>query len=154
MTFLKSVTVRRNIVASIAAAIAFSELVKWAQRGAHRWLRVGITLALLGGCVVSPGYSSFQLARRRMAHQDSRIQAIAWLQQHAGKEKTVLAIRELMILPTEAELLWRFYELEQGGRMRERLLWLLAIALCLVCFAGYLAWNHQLPALAELARPR
>ncbi len=36
-----------------------------------------------------------------MAHQDSRIQAIAWLQQHAGKEKTVLAIRELMILPTE-----------------------------------------------------
>ena len=85
----------------IAAAIAFSELVNWARRGAHRWLRVGITLALLGGCVVSPGYSSFQLARRRMAHQDSRIQAIPWLQQHAGKEKTVLAIRELMILPTE-----------------------------------------------------
>ncbi|PYK93252.1 MAG: hypothetical protein DME40_03870, partial [Verrucomicrobia bacterium] len=101
MTFLKSVTVRRDIVASIAAAIAFSELVNWAQRGAHRRLRVGITLALLGGCVVSPGYSSFQLARRRMAHQDSRIQAIPWLQQHAGKEKTVLAIRELMILPTE-----------------------------------------------------
>jgi len=101
MTFLKPVTVWRDIVASIAAAIAFSELVNWAQRGAHRWLRVGITLALLGGCVVSPGYSSFQLARRRMAHQDSRIQAIPWLQQHAGKEKTVLAIRELMILPTE-----------------------------------------------------
>jgi predicted membrane-bound mannosyltransferase len=85
----------------IAAAIAFSELVNWARRGAHRWLRVGITLALLGGCVVSPGYSSFQQARQRMAHQNSRIQAIAWLQQLAGKEKTVLAIRELMILPTE-----------------------------------------------------
>jgi len=85
----------------IAAAIAFFELVNWAPRGAHKWLRVGITLALLGGCVVSPGYSSLQQARRRMAHQDSRIQAIAWLQQHAGKEKTVLAIRELMILPTE-----------------------------------------------------
>ena len=59
MTFLKSVTVRRDIVASIAAAIAFSELVNWARRGAHRWLRVGIMLALLGGRVVSPGYSSF-----------------------------------------------------------------------------------------------
>ena len=82
MTFLKPVTVWRDIVASIAAAITFSELVNWAQRGAHRWLRVGITLALLGGCVVSPGYSSFQLARRRMAHQDSRIQAIAW--SHVG----------------------------------------------------------------------
>jgi len=58
MTFLKPVTVWRDIVASIAAAITFSELVNWAQRGAHRWLRVGITLALLGGCVVSPGYSS------------------------------------------------------------------------------------------------
>jgi hypothetical protein len=57
----------------IAAAIAFSELVNWARRGAHKWLRVGITLALLGGCVVSPDYSSFQQARRGMAHQDSRI---------------------------------------------------------------------------------
>jgi len=59
MTFLRPVTVWRDVVASIAAAIAFSELVNWARRGAHRWLRVGIMLALLGGRVLSLGYSSF-----------------------------------------------------------------------------------------------
>jgi hypothetical protein len=36
-----------------------------------------------------------------MVHQDSRIQVVDWLQQHATKEQTVLGIRELSILPTE-----------------------------------------------------
>jgi hypothetical protein len=85
----------------IAAAIAFSDLIDWARRGAHPWLRFGVTIALIGGCVVSLGFSSFRQVHRRMAHQDSRIQAVDWLQLHATKEETVLGIRELMILPAE-----------------------------------------------------
>jgi len=83
-----------------------------------------------------------------------------WNGKYGGDQKRLPKVVQKLVLrrpltPEEkAELLWRFYELEQGGRMRERLLWLLAIALCLVCFAGYLAWNHQFPALAERARPR
>ena len=36
-----------------------------------------------------------------MAHRDSRVQAVDWLQQHATKEETILGIRELSILPAE-----------------------------------------------------
>jgi hypothetical protein len=36
-----------------------------------------------------------------MAHRDSRLQAIDWLQQHATKEERILGIRELAILPAE-----------------------------------------------------
>ena len=36
-----------------------------------------------------------------MAHEDSRIKAIDWLQQHATPKESVLGIRELMILPAE-----------------------------------------------------
>lgn len=85
----------------IAAAIAFSELIDWARRGTQAWLRFGVTVALIAGCVVSLSFSSFRQVQRRMAHQDSRIQAVSWLQQHASKERTVLAIRELSILPAE-----------------------------------------------------
>jgi hypothetical protein len=85
----------------IAAAIAFSDLIDWARRGAHPWPRFGVTVALIGGCVVSLGFSSFRQVQRRMAHQDSRIKAIDWLQQHATNEDSVLGIRELMILPAE-----------------------------------------------------
>jgi len=85
----------------IAAAIAFSDLIDWARKGAHWWLRLGLTVALIGGCVVSLGFSSFGQVQRRIAHQDSRIKAIDWLQQHATKEETVLGIRELSILPAE-----------------------------------------------------
>ncbi|MEY2490240.1 MAG: Dolichyl-phosphate-mannose-protein mannosyltransferase [Verrucomicrobiota bacterium] len=85
----------------IAAAIAFSSLIEWARRGTHPWLRLGMTVALISGCVVSLGFSSFQQVQRRMVHQDSRIKAIDWLQQHATKEETVLGLRELAILPAE-----------------------------------------------------
>jgi hypothetical protein len=85
----------------IAAAIAFSDLIDWARKGAHPWLRSGVTFALIGGCIISLALSSFRQVQRRMAHQDSRIQAVDWLQQHATKEETVLGIRELMILPAE-----------------------------------------------------
>ena len=87
----------------IAAAIAFSNLIDWARQGARPWLRFGVTVALLGGCVVSLGFSSFQQVQRRMAHQDSRIQAVDWLREHARKGETVLGIRELSILPAEWE---------------------------------------------------
>jgi hypothetical protein len=85
----------------IAAAIAFSGLIGWARRGPNTGLRLGITIILIVACVVSLGFSSFQQVQRRMAHKDSRIQAIEWLRQNASKEKTVLGIRELMILPAE-----------------------------------------------------
>jgi Dolichyl-phosphate-mannose-protein mannosyltransferase len=85
----------------IAAAIAFSDLIDWARRGAYPWLRSGVTGALIVGCVGSLAFSSFQQVQRRMAHQDSRIQAVDWLQQHATNKETVLGIRELMILPAE-----------------------------------------------------
>jgi hypothetical protein len=85
----------------IAAAIAISDLIDWARQGARPWLRLGVTVALIGGCAVSLGISSFRQVQRRMVHKDSRIKAIDWLQQHATKEDTVLGIRELMILPGE-----------------------------------------------------
>ena len=85
----------------IAAAVAFSQLIDWARRGTHRWVRYAVTLALIGGCLVSTGFSSFRQVQQRMAHRDTRIQAIDWLQQHAGKEERVLGIRELAILPAE-----------------------------------------------------
>ncbi len=85
----------------IAAAIAFSDLIDWARRGAHPWLRFVVTVALIAGCIVSLALSSFRQVQRRMAHRDSRIQAVDWLQQHATKEETVLGIRELSILPAE-----------------------------------------------------
>jgi hypothetical protein len=85
----------------IAAAIAFSDLVDRARRGKHAWLRYGVTIALIAGCAGSLGFSSFRQVRRRVVHQDSRIQAVDWIQQHATKEETVLGIRELPILPAE-----------------------------------------------------
>jgi Dolichyl-phosphate-mannose-protein mannosyltransferase len=85
----------------IAAAIAFSYLIDWARRGARAWLRVAITIVLISGCVGSLAFSSFQQVQQRVAHQDSRIQAIDWLQQHAAKGETVLCISELSILPSE-----------------------------------------------------
>jgi hypothetical protein len=85
----------------IAAAIAFAWLIDWARLGARPWLRLGVTVALIGGSVVSLGFSSFRQVQQRMVHRDSRIKAIDWLQQHATKEASVLGIQELMILPAE-----------------------------------------------------
>jgi 4-amino-4-deoxy-L-arabinose transferase-like glycosyltransferase len=84
----------------IAPAIAFSQLIDWARRGSHLW-RYALALALIGGCLVSTGFSSLRQVQQRMAHRDTRIQAIDWLQQHATKKERVLGIRELAILPAE-----------------------------------------------------
>jgi hypothetical protein len=85
----------------ISAAIAFSDLIAWTRRGAHWFVRFVVAVVLIGGCVVSIGFSSFRQVQRRIEHQDSRVKAIDWLQQHATKGETVLGIRELSILPAE-----------------------------------------------------
>jgi len=87
----------------IAAAIALVSLIGWAHRGTRRWLRDGVAILLIAGCAASLGFASFQQVRQRMAHQDSRVQAVDWLQQHIGKQQRVLAIKELAVLPSE----WR-----------------------------------------------
>ena len=87
----------------IAAAIALVSLIGWARRGTHRSLRDGVAILLIAGCAASLGFASFQQVRQRMAHQDSRVQAVDWLQQHIGKQQRVLAIKELAVLPSE----WR-----------------------------------------------
>ena len=85
----------------IAAAITLSFLIDWARKRPHSWLRVWPTAALISLCLGSLGVSSFQQVQPRMAHKDTRIQAIDWLQKNAAKEKSVLGIRELAILPAE-----------------------------------------------------
>ena len=85
----------------IAAAITFVNLIRWARSGTHRWLRHGVTIVLISGCAGSLGFSSYRQVQQRMAHRDSRVQAVDWLRQHAGKQDRVLAIRELAILPSE-----------------------------------------------------
>jgi hypothetical protein len=87
----------------VAAAIALVSLIGWARRGTHRWFRYGVTVLLGAACVGSLGLSSFQQVRQRMAHRDSRVQAVDWLQQCVGKQQRVLAVKELAILPSE----WR-----------------------------------------------
>lgn len=85
----------------IAAAIAFSGLIDWTLAKRPLWRRMALTVILVGGCIGSLAFSSFQQAEHRMAHKDTRIQAINWLQGQAGKGATILAIRELFVLPTE-----------------------------------------------------
>lgn len=87
----------------IAAAIAFSQLIDWARQGAHSWMKSVAAIALIAGCVVSSGFFSFRQVQQRMAHRDSRLQAIDWLRQHATNNDRVLGLRELAILPAE----WR-----------------------------------------------
>jgi len=87
----------------IAAALAFSRLIDWARPGTHSWVRYAVTIALIGGCIIFSGFSSFRQVRQRMAYQDSRIQAIDWLRQHATNKDRILGLRELAILPAE----WR-----------------------------------------------
>ena len=85
----------------IAAGVAFSDLIDWTLARNHRWVLLGIVIAALCICVGSLGFSSFQQAQRRITHRDTRLQAVEWLQQNARQGETILAIRELSILPEE-----------------------------------------------------
>jgi hypothetical protein len=85
----------------IAAAIALSQLVDWARQGTHSRMRYAIAIALIGGFLLTLGFFSFRLVHGRMAHRDTRLQAVDWLQQHANKDERILGVRELAILPAE-----------------------------------------------------
>lgn len=66
-----------------------------------------------------------------------------------------LVLRRPLTPEEKAELLWRFYELDQGGRARRGLIGvLLVIVLCAVCAAGYLVYTHRISLLGMLAPPR
>ena len=87
----------------IAAGIGFSHLIDWARQRPFSSPRLGAVVALICGCIVLSGFFSFRQVRQRMAHRDSRLQAIDWLRQHATNQDRVLGLRELAILPAE----WR-----------------------------------------------
>ena len=42
----------------------------------------------------------------------------------------------------KAELLWRFYELDQSARVRQRLLWTAFFVICAAGITGYFALTH------------
>jgi hypothetical protein len=84
-----------------------------------------------------------------------------WDGKYGGDQKRLPKVVQKLVLrrpltPEEkAELLWRFYELEQGGRARRGLIGVLMVmVLCAACVAGYLVYTHQIPFLAALAPPR
>jgi hypothetical protein len=84
-----------------------------------------------------------------------------WNGKYGGNAKRLPKVVQKLVqrrplTPEEkAELLWRFYELEQGGRARRGVLWLLfAIVAGIAGVAGYLAYTHHIPLLAALAPPR
>ncbi len=84
-----------------------------------------------------------------------------WDGRYRGDQKRLPKVVQKLVLrrpltPEEkAELLWRFYELEQGTRARRGLLWLLfAIVVGIACFAGYFVYTNHISLLAALAPPR
>ncbi len=84
-----------------------------------------------------------------------------WGGKYGGDQKRLPKVVQKLVLrrpltPEEkAELLWRFYELDQGGRARRGLIAVLMVMfLCAVCVASYLVCTHQIPMLAALAPPR
>jgi Dolichyl-phosphate-mannose-protein mannosyltransferase len=84
----------------IAAALVcnwFGEYLKQRRLAFPVW--VAYVLPLL--VALSLAWSSARYLQARMFHVDSRVRAIDWLQQHAEKEETILALRELAILPME-----------------------------------------------------
>jgi hypothetical protein len=60
-----------------------------------------LTFALVLLVALSLAWSSARHLQLRTSHRDTRLRAIDWLQQHAGKNETVLGIEELSILPAE-----------------------------------------------------
>lgn len=64
-------------------------------------LELWLTSALIALVSASLGWFTLLHLHRRTTNIDSRIRAIEWLRQHSTKEQSVLAIRELAILPAE-----------------------------------------------------
>jgi hypothetical protein len=85
----------------ISTAIAMSELADWMRRRSYRVVSViGVTL-IVAAAVASSVIASIPPLQHRMAHRDSRVQAIDWLQQHAKTDDRVLGVSELAILSAE-----------------------------------------------------
>ena len=69
--------------------------------------RLHPALAAIAGAIfvslvaLSLAWSSARYLQWRTQRVDTRVRAIDWLQQHARKDQTVLAVRELAILPAE-----------------------------------------------------
>ena len=85
----------------IAAAIALSGLVDWALAKKEIWWRSAMAFVLVCLCFGSLGFSSYHQIKRRIAHEDTRIQAVNWLRERTSSRDTIVAVHELMILPTE-----------------------------------------------------
>jgi 4-amino-4-deoxy-L-arabinose transferase-like glycosyltransferase len=85
----------------MASAIAFSALICWARRLARPAWGAAMASVLVTATLVSSVLASVPALQRRVAHRDSRLHAIDWLQQYATKDERVLAVRELAILPAE-----------------------------------------------------
>ncbi len=85
----------------IAAAIAFSQLIRWARRHGRAALGLATATVLVVVTVASSVLASRPPLQRRLAQRDSRVQAIDWLQQHTTRDERVLAVCELAILPAE-----------------------------------------------------
>ena len=86
-----------------------------------------------------------------------------WDGKYGGDQKRLPKVVQKLVLrrpltPEEkAELLWRFFELEQGARTRRGLLWILfVIVLGVACLAGYfvITLHIPIPLLAALAPPK
>jgi 4-amino-4-deoxy-L-arabinose transferase-like glycosyltransferase len=85
----------------IAAAVAFLEVILWARRKSLFNLHYGLAILLICGCIATLALSSFRQVHGRMAHQDSRVQAVDWLRQNMTNQQRGLAIKELSVLPSE-----------------------------------------------------
>jgi hypothetical protein len=86
------------IAAALLCDRIWIHLEHWPRRPALiSWLASALILLV----ALSLAWSSVRHLQLRMPRVDTRVRAIDWLQQHATKDETVLAVRELSILPTE-----------------------------------------------------
>ena len=79
----------------IAGAFLFERL---ARQFDHR---PALMIAVIILFAASLAWPSVRYVHTRIAHVDSRIQAIDWLQRNATKDAKILGVRELAILPSE-----------------------------------------------------
>jgi hypothetical protein len=81
----------------VAAALFCAGLSNYWKPRLHRLL----VAAFVSLVALSLAWSSARHLQWRTQRVDTRVRAIDWLRQHATKDQTVLAVRELAILPAE-----------------------------------------------------
>jgi hypothetical protein len=85
----------------VAAAFLFGVVLQPFRR---RWVRAPLALFALGAALAigfSCGTLSLRYVRDRMTHVDSRVVAVDWLARTTQRSDSVLALEELVILPSE-----------------------------------------------------